>query len=194
MTMSMNEVHRIKELQRKQLGPYQIAKELKMDPRTVKRYMAQDDFSPQPPIQPERVSKLDPFKPLINQWLIEDEQNRRKQRHTGKRVYNRLKEMYPDETEFNCSYVTVNRHVSAFRLNRKTQNGYLELVWHPGETQADFGECDIIENGTHTVFRYLVLTFPNSNAGFVQNRRMYLSRVTRYIYPCWGCTTAACPG
>ena len=168
MTMSMNQVHRIKELQLKQLGPYQIAKELKMDPRTVKKYMALENFSPQPPTQQERGSKLDPFKPLIDQWLIEDEENRRKQRHTGRRVYDRLKEMYPDETEFNCSYVTVNRYVSAFRLNRKIRNGYLELVWHPGEAQADFGECDIIENGTHTVCRYLVLTFPNSNAGFVQ--------------------------
>jgi transposase len=169
MTMSMNQLHRIKEMQRKQLGPYQIAKELQVDPKTVKKYMEQEDFSPQAPLKQERGSKLDPFKPLINQWLIADEQNRHKQRHTGKRVYNRLKKLYPDETKFNCSYVTVNRYVRNFRRTRqKAQEGFVELVWHPGEAQADFGECDILENGTRIVCRYLVLTFPYSNTGFVQ--------------------------
>jgi hypothetical protein len=165
----MNQVYRIKEMQRRQLGPYQIAKELQIDPKTIKKYMQQEDFSPQAPLKEERGSKLDPFKPLINQWLIADEQNRSKQRHTGRRVYNRLKMLYSNEKEFNCSYVTVNRYVHNFRLQRqKNQNGYLELVWHPGEAQADFGECEIIENGVRIACRYLVLTFPNSNAGFLQ--------------------------
>jgi transposase len=172
MTTSMNQVYQIKEMQRKQLGPYQISKELKLDPKTVKKYMEQEDFSPRPPTTQERTSKLDPFKPLINLWLIEDEQNRRKQRHTRRRVYERLKELYPSQEEFNCSYITVARYVSDFRRKRRNnQNGYLELVWHPGEAQADFGECDIIENGVRIVCRYFVLTFPQSNAGFVQSFR-----------------------
>ena len=171
MTTSMNQVYQIKEMQRNHLGPYQIAKELKLDPKTVKKYMEQDDFSPKPPANLERKSKLDPFKPMIDQWLLEDEQNRHKQRHTRRRVYNRLKELYPPQ-EFNCSYNTVARYVSAFRCKRHTnQNGYLELVWHPGEAQADFGECDIIENGSRIVCRYFVVTFLQSNAGFVQSFR-----------------------
>jgi transposase len=169
MTTGMNQIHRIKELQRKQFGAYQIAKELNLDPKTVKKYMEQEDFSPRPPVNQERKSKLDPFKPLIDQWLLEDEQYRRKQRHTRRKVYERLKEMYPSEDEFNCSYITVARYVSCFRSNRrKNQNGYLELIWHPAEAQADYGECDILENGNRIVCRYLVVTFPQSNAGFVQ--------------------------
>jgi len=165
MTISMNKVHRIKEMQRKQLGPYQIARELEVDPKTVRKYMEQEDFSPTAPIPRERPSKLDPYKPAIGQWLTEDEQNRAKQRHTATRVYNRLKKENPD---FPCSYPTVMRYVRKFRKSRQKQAGYLELVWHPGEAQADFGECDIIENGVRLVCRYLVLTFPYSNAGFVQ--------------------------
>lgn len=165
MTMSMNKIHQIKRLQRKQLGPYQIAKELAVDPKTVRKYMEQDNFSPSAPIAQERPSKLDPYKPMINQWLIEDEQNRVKQRHTGTRVYHRLMQEVP---EFPCSYPTVMRYVRGFRTSRRKQSGYLELVWHPGEAQADFGECDLIENGIRIVCRYLVLTFPYSNTGFVQ--------------------------
>jgi hypothetical protein len=34
--MSMEQIHRIKELQVQQKGPYQIAKELGVDPKTVR--------------------------------------------------------------------------------------------------------------------------------------------------------------
>jgi hypothetical protein len=39
MAMSMEQVHRIKELQVQQKGPYQIAKELGVDPKTVRKYI-----------------------------------------------------------------------------------------------------------------------------------------------------------
>lgn len=103
MTMSMEQIHQIKQLQLKQKGPYQIAKELKMDPKTVRRYMAMEDFSPKSPIPEERSSVLDPYKPTIEKWLKEDEQNRYKQRHTSQRVYTRLTQTFQD---FNCSFGT----------------------------------------------------------------------------------------
>lgn len=166
MTMSMEQIHRIKKLQLQQKGPYQIAKELQIDPKTVRKYMEQEDFSPQAPVTETRSSKLDPYKETIEAWLLEDEQNRYKQRHTAKRVYDRLIQKFP---EFNCSYPTVNRYVSSFKQQRKvSKNGYLELQWHPGEAQADFGECDIILNGIRRACRYLVVSFPQSNAAFVQ--------------------------
>lgn len=99
-------------------------------------------------------------------WLEEDKQNRRKQRHTGKRVYDRLKQEFP---EFPCSYPTVNRYVRSYREQQQlSRNGFLELEWHPGEAQADFGECDIILNSLRRVCQYLVVSFPQSNAAFVQ--------------------------
>lgn len=166
MTKSMEQTHRIKELQMKQWGPYQIAKELEIDVKTVRKYMAKEDFSPQVPVAETRSSKLDPYKATIEAWLKEDEQNRYKQRHTGKRVYDRLVKQYP---EFNCSYPTVNRYVTALKQARKSsKNGFLELEWHPGEAQADFGECDVILNGTRRTCRFLVVSFPQSNAAYVQ--------------------------
>lgn len=81
----------------------------------------------------DTLLQADPYKATIEAWLVEDEQNRYKQRHTTKRVYVRLIQTY---SEFNCSYPAVNRYVSLFRQQRKmSKNGYLELQWHPGEVK-----------------------------------------------------------
>lgn len=37
MAMSLDQIHRIKELQVQQKGPYQIARELGVDPKTVRK-------------------------------------------------------------------------------------------------------------------------------------------------------------
>ena len=52
-------------------------------------------------IQPEPLAgiefpKLDPFKADIDAWLTEDKKAKRKQRHTAKRVYQRLMEKHPE--------------------------------------------------------------------------------------------------
>lgn len=166
MAMSIEQIHRIKELQLQQKGPYQIAKELDVDPKTVRRYMAQEDFSPSTPQVELRPSKLDPFKSTIDAWLAADQQNRSKQRHTALRVFNRLTQQFPG---FSCSYPTVRRYVRSVRhQQQRTRKGFLELQWHPGEAQADFGECDIVLNGVRRTCRYLVVSFPYSNVAFVQ--------------------------
>ena len=44
-------------------------------------------------VNPRKVrdSRLDPLKPIIDEWLKNDLKMPRKQRHTGTKVYNRLK-------------------------------------------------------------------------------------------------------
>jgi len=166
MAMSMEQIHRIKELQMQQKGPYQIAKELGVDPKTVRKYLEQEDFSPPAPQAEMRPSRLDPHKAIIDAWLAADGQNRYKQRHTAQRVFNRLKQKFP---EFDCSYPTVQRYVRAYRQRQQLRReGFLELEWHPGEAQADFGECDIVLNGVRRTCKYLVVSFPQSNVAFVQ--------------------------
>lgn len=43
-------------------------------------------------MEPKRLreSKLDPLKPIIDEWLREDMKMPRKQRHTARRIYERL--------------------------------------------------------------------------------------------------------
>ena len=168
---TMDQIHRIRELyfgQGKNLT--EIAEEVGCDWRTVRKYVDKEDFSPVPP-QPEaetHKSKLDIYKSEIDEWLTADKKAPRKQRHTAKRVYRRLKELYP---EFDVSYRLVADYVSRKKkeLNLSKKEGYIPLIHYPGEAQADFGTADFYENGRHIEKgKYLVLSFPYSNGGYLQ--------------------------
>ena len=171
---TMDQIHRIRELYYTQGNDNlaDIARTIGCDPRTVKKYVDQEDFSPpQPkPASNKGVSSLDPFKPLIDKWLSEDLKAPRKQRHTAKRVHRRLQEQ-TEIPNYKCSYRLTADYVAAkkkeLRLNKK--EGYLPLEHYAGEAQADFGVADFYENGKlHHEAKYLVLSFPYSNGGYLQ--------------------------
>jgi len=60
----------IKELQGQGFGPSAMAVRLSVDRKTLRNYLAQEDYSPPPPVvwQPG-PSKRDPYVPVIHQWL-----------------------------------------------------------------------------------------------------------------------------
>jgi len=164
--LHMNQIDQIKDLQRQGFGPCEIAERLGIDRKTTAKYMKQDDFNTVSGIKTPLPSKLDPWKPTIDQWLVEDLKMRFKQRHTAKRVHTRLLEDHPHD--YHCSYPLVQRYVKRQNAARKEAEGFLELVWAKGEAQADFGEAELIEAGVRRTVKYLTLTFPFSNAGFTQ--------------------------
>lgn len=140
------------------------------DRKTIVKYLDMTDFNlPEPePIVPEAICpKLDRFKPIIDSWLQEDKKAPRKQRHTAKKVFKRLEK----EVEgFDCSYRLVAQYV-AFRkrqLHLENQKCYLPLIHYAGEAQADFGAAMFFENGLQYEGKYLALSFPQSNAGYLQ--------------------------
>ena len=73
MAISMKEIVAIKELQAQGYGPYQISKQVGADPKTVRKYMKQEDFSPATPDQSGVCGKLSPWIPIIRTWLEEDQ-------------------------------------------------------------------------------------------------------------------------
>jgi transposase len=168
----MDQIHHIREMfyqQDKNIS--QIASETGLNRKTIRKYVDMEDFNSQPPTSgsgESHESKLDTFKPLIDEWLQADKLAPRKQRHTAKRVFRRLR----DETEgFDCSYRLVALYVKSRKeeLRLKRTEGYIPLQHHPGEGQADFGTADFYENGKlHHEAKYLVLSFPYSNGGFFQ--------------------------
>ena len=172
MSITMDQIHLIREMfyqQDKNIS--QIASETGFDWKTVKKYVDMEDFNAPPPTSSSEdlhKSKLDPFKSLIDEWLQTDKLAPRKQRHTAKRIFKRLKE----ETDgFNCSYRLVAMYVKAKKeeLHLKKNTGYLPLEHRPGEGQADFGTADFYENGKlYHEAKYFVLSFPYSNGGFLQ--------------------------
>jgi transposase len=164
--LRMNQIDQVKDLQRQGLGASEIADRLGIDRKTCTKYMAAEDFNAAAPEQTLAVSKLDPWKATINGWLDEDRRMRFKQRHTAQRVHQRLLEEHPGDYE--CSYPLVQRYIKQRKADRKESPGYLELVWEPGEAQGDFGEADIIEAGARRTVKYFALSFPASNAAYLQ--------------------------
>ena len=165
--ITMNQIDAIKEMQRIGKGAKEISDKLKIDRKTVTKYMTQEDYSPEITPAREYPSKLDQWKKIIDGWLEEDKRMRFKQRHTAKRIHERLLNEYPGE--YVCSYPLIQRYCKQRKETAASNSrGYLELVWHPGEAQADFGEVQCLEGGELKTFKFLCLTLPSSNAGYAQ--------------------------
>ena len=63
----------------------------------MRKYLAKEDLSAVPSVRKPRASVIDPYLPVIEQWLAEDRANWRKQRWTGNGVLDRFLE---DESLF----------------------------------------------------------------------------------------------
>lgn len=144
-----------------------IAEETGHDFRTVKKYAEQTDFNEIRKPKRGRPSKLDPVKPIIDAWLKEDLNRPVKQRHTARRIYDRLCEEHKDI--FNACERTVRNYVSARKKELYgEEEGYLPLEHPAGEAQVDFGEIVMIEQGQKVKGYELILSLPYSNAGYPQ--------------------------
>lgn len=163
--ISMSTANSIRQMWREGASVAKIARKAGVSRDTVYKYRDKDDFSPAIPSRTPRRSKLDPYKPLVDQWLADDLRNNRKQRHTAKRIYDRL----VAECGAEVSVSTVERYVREAKARRSADGErYLDLAWSPGEAQADFGETDFYLRGVRTRLSYFVLTFPFSNVGLAQ--------------------------
>ncbi len=80
--------------------------------------------------------------PVIEQWLKEDRTRPRKQRHTAKRIHDRLVEEFPGE--FIGAESTVRRVVRQLRGQLVRPEAFVPLVSEPGELgQVDFQESKL---------------------------------------------------
>ena len=161
--IDMTQVRSIRTMHKNGEGVSSISRALKVSEPTVRKYLRMDDFNPKLPVKTERPSKLDAFKETINRWLLEDKAVWHKQRHTAKRIYDRL----VLEEGYDGSYPIVQRYVKE-QKSKKTDKAYLDLVWEPATAQVDFGQADIVYHGDKMRIHYLVVSFPYSNVGLMQ--------------------------
>ena len=142
----------------------EIARRLKVDRGTVAKYAGMEDCSPKQPAKRRSKSMLDEHKPLVDSWLEADRLMPRKQRHTAKRVFDRL----VAERGFEGSYSTMPRYVDQWRAaNRDPGDGFVELEWTSGSAQMDFGLARARLAGEWVDDHCLVVTFPHSNKRYV---------------------------
>lgn len=132
-----------------------------IDRRTVDKMLA----FPTPPGYRRKKAparpKLDPFVGIIDQILEDDTKRLKKQRHTSKRIFERLR----DEYGFAGGITILKDYI--FSARQRQREMYVPLSHSPGHAQADFGEADVVIGGIQYRAHYFVMTLPHSDACFV---------------------------
>jgi transposase len=111
---------------------------------------------------PIRRPKLDGFTGIIDQWLREDADRPRKQRHTAKRVLDRLR----DEHAFTGGYTIVKAYMREHQ--RRSREMFVPLDHRPGHAQADFGEALVVIGGVEQKAHFFAFDLPHSDACYVR--------------------------
>jgi transposase len=110
-----------------------------------------------PPVRP----KLDAVIAIIDGILAQDKGQPKKQRHTAKRIFERLR----DEHGFTGGITIVKDYVAGWR--QRAQEMFVPLVHPPGHAQADFGEAIGIIGGVERKIHFFAFDLPHSDACFV---------------------------
>ena len=110
--------------------------------------------------RPRPKRKLEPLLPIINEILKQDQHAPRKQRHTAKRIFDRLR----TEHGYDGGYTIVKDAVRAWR--NQHAEVYMPLVHPPGEAQVDFGHAHVILGGEEVQVAVFVMTLMYSDAVF----------------------------
>ena len=103
-----------------------------------------------------------PFTGVIDRILEDDLGRPRKQRHTAKRIFERLREEY----RFDGQYSIVKDYVREHR--RQSREMFVPLSHAPGHAQCDFGEALVIIGGVEQKAHCFVLGLPHSDGCFVK--------------------------
>ena len=111
---------------------------------------------------PPRKPKLEPFTGVIDRILESDLGVPRKQRHTAKRIFERLR----DEYGFVGQYTIVKDYVREHR--RQTREMFVPLSHSPGHAQCDFGEALVVIGGVEQKAHCFVIDLPHSDGCFIK--------------------------
>src|SRR4249919_3932600 len=144
------------------LSRREAARRFGIDPRTVSKMLA---FSVPPGYRRSRPAarpKLDPFIGIIDRILVEDEGRPRKQRHTSKRIFERLR----DEHGYSGGITIVKDYVLSRRLRHREV--FVPLRHDPGHAQVDFGEALAEIAGVESKIHFFAMDLPHSDACFAQ--------------------------
>lgn len=139
-----------------------LSRQLGYSRQAVRRALA----SAEPPAYrltaPRPSPVMDPFREVIAGWLAEDEQAPRKQRHTARRIYDRLVAEYG----FGGGSSTVRRYVA--RLRPARPEAMIPLAAASGQqAQVDWGQAVVRIGGREAVAHLFCLRLRASGVPFV---------------------------
>ncbi len=112
-------------------------------------------------LKPVKKPKIGPYLGRIRQILETDREVPRKQRHTAKRIWERLR----DEEGFEGGYTIVKDAVRD--LKARSGEVFMPLVQRPGDAQVDFGFALAKVAGELRKIAFFVMSLTYSDATFV---------------------------
>lgn len=177
--LAMAEIKYIKHLREKKGESIQaISDILDIDWRTAKKYADCEDFNLAVPRRRKRSRPvMGPYETIVHAWLLADRKLPRKQRHTAKRIYDRLIQEY----DFKGGERTVREYVSLRKQQLGQEDEVFAQLSHPmGHTQTDFGEFYAFRNGSLMAFQYV--GSPTARTAMLGLHRCCLARTASV---CW---------
>jgi transposase len=143
-------------------GRREAAKKYNLNFRTIQKILSREE----PPEQRKKTERakpvIGPFVPIIHQILEADKKVHRKQRHTGKRIFERLRE----EHGYTGGITVVRDEIR--RYKQSTAEVFMPLAHPPGHAQFDFGEAQAVYRGRTIKVMFCVMSLPYSDAFFCQ--------------------------
>lgn len=129
--------------------------------RAVRQALASAVPPPRQPMEPRTLPAIGPHAATIRGWLTDDQKAPRKQRHTARRIWERL----VDEHGADVAESSVRRYVRECRRQLHLDHVDVAIVAHyePGEeAQVDFGLSDVFLAGERTTVAVFELRLSHS--------------------------------
>ena len=143
-----------------ELSLRQACSEYGLNFRTVRKIVRNPEPPPFRAPPPRRKPVLGPFLAIVQQLLDDDRHAPPKQRHTARRIFERLR----DEHGYPGCPSIVRDAVRAYQQSQAEV--FVPLLHPPGEGQVDFGRAEVVVAGVRHQAALFVLTLPYSNARF----------------------------
>lgn len=140
----------------------EAARQFGVDRKVIKKMLEH----PEPPgyrrSKPAPRAKLDGFTEIIDHILEGDKKVGKKQRHTSKLIFERLR----DDYGFTGKITIVTDYVRLKKL--KSKEVFVPLSHNPGHSQVDFGESWVDISGVRMKAHCFVMSLPHSGAVFIK--------------------------
>lgn len=151
----------LRQAHRDGLSIRQIAQQFGVGRDTVRKALQHPQPPPYTLRQPRTAPSFGPFREIVEAILAADEDAPRKQRHTARQLFRRLR----DEYGYQGGYDQVRRHVQSRRRERRET--FIPLAHPPGHrAEADFGHIQVDFPDGRRPVAVLLVTWSYSNCPF----------------------------
>lgn len=162
----------------------EIAQTIGVNWRTAKKYADQEDWNLKPRRSRHKAPVMDPYKDLVDTFLMEDSLLPRKQRRCGQRIY----EILYHEHGYRGCLKNVTEYIRRRRqeMDLEKATAYQRLEHPEGEAQVDFTTIQVSKDSALHDYKLLIMSFPFSNAAFIhpvpsENQECFLEGLKKLL-------------